>query len=343
MSSPTPGRGGPVDDDPGSANRAPGRIDVVIVTYASRETIVACLAGLKTMARLGEIVVVEHGTDGAGECAARLGATAVFDRRNPGFAAGQNAGRRRTSAPFVLILNPDAVIDGPAVDRGAAILDGQAAVAAVQGAIVDPDTGDPERSASRGLGPFHLWGRAIGAGRLRRLRMARCVAARFPGLRDHVERIPGAPIDVEALAATALLTRRAALEEIGGFDETFFLYGEDMDLSRRLRCAGWRLVALPDRWATHRWGSSTPGRWTREVEWWCGAMTYGAIWFGRGQWISSVAAAGVRAVTLIARRPRGAATATSKCLIIPWRVRRSRAAPGPVGAGTGTGSKPPGR
>ena len=80
----------------------------------------------------------------------------------------------------------------------------------------------------------------------------------------------------------AVLARRDALDALGGFDaEHYFLYGEDMDLCLRLRRAGWKLVALPDRWAAHISGASSASTRTREVEWWRGTMAYARRWWPR--------------------------------------------------------------
>ena len=85
----------------------------------------------------------------------------------------------------------------------------------------------------------------------------RGVFSRVGALADHVERVPTRPVAVESLAATCVLVRRRALDQIGGFDESYFLYGEDLDLCRRLRNHGWRLVALPHRFAQHDGGASS--------------------------------------------------------------------------------------
>lgn len=280
-------------------------LDAVVVAYDSRDEIAECLASLRGLEGLGTVVVVDHGRDGSAELAAAAGATVVHDPANPGFGAGQNHGVARTSAPAVLLCNPDARLVPGAVEEGLRHLAERLEVGAVQGVIVDTATGGPERSAGVALGPAHLWGRALHLRALLGWGPVRAVARRVPGIADHVERVPTAPSEVEALGATALLVRRSAFEEVGGFDERFFLYGEDMDLCRRLRRAGWTLLALPDPWATHRAGSSHRSPWKREVQWWRGAMTCAALWYRPGAWTLAVGAAVVRAVTLGVRRPRG--------------------------------------
>jgi N-acetylglucosaminyl-diphospho-decaprenol L-rhamnosyltransferase len=127
---------------------------------------------------------------------------------------------------------------------------------------------------------------------------------------------------VESLSATALLVRRAAFESVGGFDERFFLYAEDMDLSRRLRLGGWQLYAAPSIWARHRWGSSSHDTVRREILWWQGAMTYAARWYSRTGWLAAFAACTFRALTLSGSHPRQA-RGILNALIVEMRLKKS--------------------
>ena len=299
------------------------RFDVVVVAYDSLAEIADCLASVQGAEGLGTVVVVDHGSDGSADVAAACGATVVRDPSNPGFGAGHNGGVGRTTAPAVLLLNPDARLVPGAVARGLAVLDERPRVAAVQGVVLDADGGGPERSAGVALGPAHLWGRALRLRSLLGWGPVRRLAGRVPSLSDHVDRVPDDVSEVESLAATALLVRRSAFAEVGGFDERYFLYGEDVDLCRRLRGAGWTLVALPVPWATHRAGSSHRSEWRREVQWWRGTMIYAARWYEPRAWASAVGAAVVRAVTLAARRPGRARDAWRSVVAEPCRVRRA--------------------
>lgn len=304
-------------------------IDVVIVAYRSDATLPACLAGAaEVVAGGGAILVVDNGgSELVAEQAAAVGATVITRHDNPGFGASQNLGIAATSAPYVLMLNPDAVPDAAAVKAGAAVLDDGPNIAAVQGGIVDPAGGMPDRSAGAAIGPHHLVGRVLGGRRLLATKAGRSLARLVPSLRDHAERVVPEMRDVEALAATALLVRRSAFEEVGGFDPRYFLYGEDVDLSRRLRSAGWRLVALPDTWATHVHGSSALDSFDGELNWWRGAMRYAAQWWPAPSFAVALAAAAGMWVRLAARRPKEAALAWRALVGSARSTRRQRPQP----------------
>lgn len=301
-------------------------IDTVVVAYRSEGVIEAIVGLARSLG--GRVVVVDHGDGEAARRAAAAGAATVEDPANPGFGAGQNRGVAETAAPFVLLCNPDAEIVPAAVREGARLLQERPDVAAVQGVIVNRGTGRPERSAGIELGPVHLLGRALGAGRLLRLAPVRALARRSAGLRDHAERVPVAPVEVATLAATTLLVRRTAFAQAGGFDLSYFLYGEDLDLCRRLRAAGWKLVAVPDTWASHVSGGSADSSWAREATWWRGTMQFAARWWGPAAWSAALAAAAIRWGRLALRHPGRARPAFAALVWQPIRLRRTGAGRG---------------
>jgi len=295
-------------------------IDTVLVAYRSEDLIQGAVAKARSLG--GRVVVVDHGDGRSARRAASAGAVAEADPRNPGFGAGQNQGVSRTRSPFVLLCNPDADIVPAAVREGARLLESRPEVAVVQGVIVNRATAEPERSAGVELGPVHLLGRALGARRLLRLAPARQVLRRWSMLADHADRVPSHPMEVETLAATAVLVRRSAFEEVGGFDHAYFLYGEDLDLCRRLRQAGWRLVTVPDVWATHVSGGSADSGWAREVAWWGGTMRFTARWWTPAAWSGALAAATIRWAGLALRHPRRSPVAFAALVLCPIAERR---------------------
>lgn len=299
-------------------------VDAVVVTYGSRDQIGACIRALRQLRVPGRIVVVEHGRDGAGTIARSLGATVVEDPDNPGFGAGQNRGRSLCTAPYVLLCNPDAVVDADGVDAGLRAMAADPSLAACQGVVHDGRSARPERSGGVRLGPLHLWGRVLHLRALLRSRAVRSLVARVPAIGDTAMRTVDAPRDVDVLAATAILARRAALDAVGGFDESYFLYGEDLDLCERLRRDGWRMRSIPEPWAVHQSGSSSSSAWQRELHWWEGTMQYAARWYPARWWGPAVGAAAIRAATLALWRPPEASTVFRRCVGMPLRERRVR-------------------
>jgi len=297
------------------------RFDVVIVAYANAPTIAECVNCARELPDVGDVVVVDHGIDGAGDVADAVGAIVVRDASNPGFGAGQNRGVATTTAPIVLLLNPDALPDPAGIASGLEYLEEHSETGAVQGVITNRGTGAAERSRGREVGPVHLVGRALGARRLLAYAPVRALGRRVGVLADHVDRVPSCPETVDSLAATAVLVRRQAFEAIGGFDESYFLYGEDLDLCRRMRSAGWNLVALPEHFAWHQGGASAATTVERELTWWRGTLRFSALWWSSAAWNVAVLAATVAWCRLSVREPRVARRAWRALVSEPRRER----------------------
>jgi N-acetylglucosaminyl-diphospho-decaprenol L-rhamnosyltransferase len=298
--------------------------DVVVVAYANADTIEQCIERVGALRGVGNLVVVDHGNDSTSDLAEAMGARVIRDPDNPGFGAGQNRGVAATTAPYVLLLNPDAVPEPDGIAAGVALMDADPSVAAVQGVITNRATGAPERSSGRELGPVHLLGRAVGARRLLAYVPVRALARRVGVVADHVERVPTAPTEVDSLAATAILVRREAFDEVGGFDESYFLYGEDLDLCRRMRDAGWRLIAMPERFAWHEGGGSATSSTERELTWWRGTMRFAALWWTEAAWSMALMSATIMWVHLSARDLRVSSRAWRELVLEPRRDRRRR-------------------
>lgn len=295
-------------------------IDTVIVAYRSDDVIGHAVA--TALELHGRVVVVDHGDGESARLAGETGAVAIHDPSNPGFGTGQNHGLAFTDAEYVLLCNPDAEIVPEAIMAGVRLLVDRPDVAAVQGVILNRATGLPERSAGVELGPVHLVGRALGAKALFGLPGVALLARRSSALADYAVRVPPEPVEVASLAATATLVRRAAIEAAGGFDESYFLYGEDLDLCRRLRGAGWKLLAVPEVWATHTSGGSAESDWDRETNWWRGTMQFAALWWSSPAWCVAVGSAAVRWARLGARHPGNARAALRALLADPVHNRR---------------------
>ncbi|MCB0076071.1 MAG: glycosyltransferase family 2 protein [Anaerolineales bacterium] len=183
------------------------------------------------------IIVVDNGsTDGT---PARIAAqfprvTLLVNETNRGFAAAANQGAAvATDSAYLWFLNNDLRVDTDVLTRLIGVLDRAPDVAALSPVIID--RGRPPHAESGGFAhPLTL------------------ECQRLPA-----ERGAESPIAVDYLFGTALLVRAEAFRAAGGFDDSFFFYYEDMDLSRRLRQLGHRLWVVPSVRLSHEGGGST--------------------------------------------------------------------------------------
>jgi N-acetylglucosaminyl-diphospho-decaprenol L-rhamnosyltransferase len=226
------------------------RIDVVVVSYNSRDTLRACVEPLVGLPGVTVTVVDNASPDHSLEAIADLPVQAIDSGRNGGFAFGCNLGMAAGSAPFVLFVNPDARIDGAGLGRLAAALEAEPAVAIVGPRLLeDRDRLVPSMRRFQRTGS--TWAQALFLHRLLRRAAWANEIVRQDALYEHVAH-------PEWLSGACMLGRREALEAIGGLDEGFFLYCEDMDLCARLRAAGHEIRYEPGVAVHHEGGRSAP-------------------------------------------------------------------------------------
>jgi len=226
------------------------RIDVVVVSYNSADTLRACIEPLLGRPDIAVTVVDNASADGSLDAIAGLPVRAIEAGRNGGFGFGCNLGMAAGDAPLVLFLNPDARIEPHDVDRLVAVLDAEPDVALVGPRLIDGD-GELIPSIRRWQRASSIWAQALFLHRL----FARAAWA------NEIDREPQAYEQVaypEWISGAAMLGRRPALEAVGGFDEGFFLYCEDMDLCARLVAAGHRVRYEPSATVNHVGGHSAP-------------------------------------------------------------------------------------
>ena len=233
---------------------APGRMAVVIVNWNTRDLLRECLRSVLAESP-AEVVVVDNGSgDGSVEMVRGEfpGVTLRVLATNPGYAAGCNAGLAACSTPYALVLNSDTLLASGALAALTARLDASARVA-----VVGPRIRNPDGSVFRSAFPFP----APGATLFLHEPFAR-LATLVPPLREAFIgrwRADEAS-DVPWVLGAALAVRRRALEDVGGFDESYDMYCEEVDLSFRLRARGWRTEYAPVTDVVHIGGASTRQR-----------------------------------------------------------------------------------
>jgi N-acetylglucosaminyl-diphospho-decaprenol L-rhamnosyltransferase len=230
------------------ASSAVARVDVVIVSYNSREELRGCVLAVSDP-MLSVVVVDNASHDGSLETIADLDVTSVPLDRNGGFATGCNAGWVRGEAPYVLFLNPDARIDPAAVGQLVSVLEADPRVGVVGPRIVGDD-GSVQESWFSFSTPWSIWATALFLHRFAS-RSSRTTGSLPPGPRG----LSGSP---DWVSGACMLIRRSTLQELGGLDERFFMYCEDMDICYRVRGLGFDVRYEPSASARHVGGHSAP-------------------------------------------------------------------------------------
>jgi GT2 family glycosyltransferase len=198
-------------------------VDVIVLDLDGGTMLVECLDSLRAQSVPHRLILVDNGSG-----VPTPGSTARSET-NLGFAGGANAALRHSQAPYVALVNNDVVLDADWLADVRGALERDERLAAVQTIIRRPD------------GRIDGAGIDISDGTYRQIGHGLAV---------------GAPLAVAwGVSATATLYRRSAIGE-RFFDERFFAYYEDVELSARLRAGGWRTAVLPVVKATHR-GSHT--------------------------------------------------------------------------------------
>ncbi len=214
-------------------------IAVVIGNYQGAEVLGDCLASLEAQTLApAEVIVADAGSTDASEQLARAWGAEFVRTENRGLGHLYNLGAAHASSPYAFLLNNDVALDARCTELLADALT----------ADEDRFAADPRQLSWDGRGLVH----------------ARTTIARGPLLR---RLLPGFTIDLRAPAEEvtptlcanggAMLVRRERLLELGGFDETFFLDLEDLDLCWRAWLRGWPSVYVPDAFLRHRVGAVT--------------------------------------------------------------------------------------
>jgi len=222
-------------------------LDVIVVSYESGSLMADCVrAALSLAGSRTHVVLVDNAPgDGAGAAAAAVASrcTVIENERNRGYAAAVNQGIASCDGELVLLLNPDiSSVRGDLREIVGAFRQ-DPRLAALTPLLVAPG-GRPERPGRREPGPFDFVAETLD------------LAARFPSWqrpkRFHMLDLEDdGPQIVDAATGACLFLRRAALEAVGPFDESFFVYWEETDWLIRAKRLGWRTLFLPSVEAVH--------------------------------------------------------------------------------------------
>ncbi len=228
----------------------PDDVSVVVVTFNSVATLERCLRSVDGY----ETIVVDNGSDDgtAALVSSRFPRVRLIEQPNRGMGAGNNTGMRAASGRYALLLNADAWVVGGGVEALVAVADAHPEVAVVGPLLRNPD-GTLQRSVR---GDPTLWRLATEYLFLRKLAPRSRLLNAFYGNGFSYDR----EAEVESLYGAALLVRRQAADEVGLFDESFFMFSEETDWLHRFRAAGWKVMFSPAAEVVHVGGASHGGR-----------------------------------------------------------------------------------
>ena len=243
--------------------RAPARVSAVVVSHRHRAELAESLPALRP--QVDEVVVIANVP---GSEPADPGVRVLANERPLSFAANVNAGVAATSGELVLVANPDSVAEPGAVARLREFMEAHPRCGVAGPGLVDPDG---SWQPSRRRFPTVL-------GTLVRRTPLRLLWPPLERQRGHylLDDRPAGPVEADWLLGGFLMLRRSMLEELGGLDGGFRMYGEDIDLCYRAARAGWERWYVPGAVVRHRWDRVTDRRFlTRRTLWhWRGIVRF---------------------------------------------------------------------
>jgi GT2 family glycosyltransferase len=223
-----------------------GRVAVVVPSWNTLRFLPRCLRSVREQDVDAELLVVDNGSrDGSVEWLRREGVEHVALPENVGFAAAVNLGARRVDAAAICVLNADTVLEPGCLGRLREALAGDASLGGVQPRILqleDEATGGENGPIGDAAGArLYSAGQALTRdGRAYELGMGE---AQRPQLLRRRE--------VFGVCGAACLLRRELFDDLGGYDESYFSFYEDVDLNVRARLAGWRFEYVPEAVVWH--------------------------------------------------------------------------------------------
>lgn len=237
-------------------------VSVVIVNYNAGQFLTACIdSALAQVSQVSEVLVVDNAsTDLSLElCAVHFPEEPklkiVRNTANLGFAAACNIGITRATGAYVLFLNPDCVLSAGSLQRMVQVLEINPDVGMVGGLLINEDGTEQAGGRRAAPTPWRSFVRAFGL-----YRFAEYWPRLFFDFHLHKQALPDHPIEVEAISGALMLVRREAIEDVGLWDEGYFLHCEDFDWCMRFRQKGWKILFVPAAPVMHHKGICSRSR-----------------------------------------------------------------------------------
>ncbi|MGB7054725.1 MAG: glycosyltransferase, partial [bacterium] len=230
-------------------------LSVVIVNYNVKACLEQCLIAIERArgALNVEIFVVDNASVDGSQAMVKKRfpyVSLIENNRNVGFSTANNQAIEKSQGEYILILNPDTLIQEDTLVILKKYLDENPMVGAVGCKLLNPDGSYQINSRRSFPTPWVAFARIVGLSKM-------FPKSRLFGQYNLTYLDPNTETEVDVLSGSLMVLRRRALDQVGYFDEDYFMYGEDIDLSYRIKKAGWKIIYTPATKAIHYKGEST--------------------------------------------------------------------------------------
>lgn len=238
-------------------------LSIIVVSYNTEDLTIECLNSVSTALKRypvqAEIIVVDNAsTDGSVK---QLNRFAIDDLRfvlienktNVGFGKANNIGLKKAEGKYILFLNSDTLVEGLNFQELISVMDKDEKIGALT-VCVNLENGSLDPASHRGFPT--IWRSFTYFFKLEQITRHIPVLNRMFG-GYHLTHLNHNTIhEIESPSGAFFLTRKSILDEVDGFDEKFFMYGEDLDLSTRIKRLGYKIMFYPEQSITHLKGKS---------------------------------------------------------------------------------------
>ncbi len=211
--------------------KPPCDLSIIIVNYNTADMLVRCLHSICSQSGNNpEVIVVDNASQ---DNSVRLtNATfpwvkVIANKRNLGFAKANNQALKISKGKYIYFLNPDTELKDGTFDAIIEFMESNPEVGLAGTRIVNPD-GSSQSSVEK----------------------------RYPGQRYSKNKLSGLKGDIAWVLGASMISRRSILKDLEGFDEIFFVYGEDLDICLSIRKLGWIIGYIPNAVVVH-WGGAS--------------------------------------------------------------------------------------
>ena len=235
-------------------------IETIIVNYNAGNTLQKCVQALLDSNQKTSITVIDNdSSDHSAENLRDVYADQevikiVFNASNPGFGPAVNLAARRSNAEWILILNPDCILEVDTLGKlkNALVSDQKAGLV---GPAVRDDQGKIQRASMRRFpDPWKSLMTTTGLWRLGKW------FPTFHGVEVDTQHPTDEPLVCDAVSGACMMLRRSAFEAVGLMDEQYTMHCEDLDLMYRLKQQGWHCLYVPQASSVHQQGLSSKSR-----------------------------------------------------------------------------------